>query len=58
MGTAFIDNLQRHAIFDGLAHRVFVDVVAEDAFCLVDGRAGVADACCVRNALIEIRSQH
>ena len=58
MGAAFVDDLQRHAVLDGLAHGVFVDVVAEDALRLVDGRTGVADAGGVRDALVEVGSEH
>ena len=58
VGAAFIDDLQRHAVVDGLAHGVFVDVVAEDPFGLVDGRAGVADAGGVGDALVEVGSEH
>ena len=44
VGAALVDDLQRDAVLDRLAHRVLVDVVAEDALGLVDRRAGVADA--------------
>ncbi len=58
VGAAFVDDLQRDAVLDRLAHRVFVDVVAEDPLRLVDGRAGVADASRFWNCFIEICSQH
>ena len=58
MGAAFIDDLQRHAVIDGLAHGVFVDVVAENALRLVDRRARVADAGGVGDALVEVGSEH
>ena len=41
--AALVDDLQRHAVLDGLAHRVLVDVLAEDLLGLVDRRARVAD---------------
>ena len=58
VGSAFIDDLQRHPVLDRLAHRVFVDVVAEDPLRLVDRRAGIADAGRVRDALVEVGAQH
>src|ERR1700738_701766 len=53
-----VNDLQRNAIFDGLAHCVFVDVIAEDPLGLVNRRAGIGNASRVRNALIQVRSQH
>ena len=55
--AAFINNLQRHAVFNRLAHRVFVNVVAKHPFGFVNGRAGVANACGVGNPLVKIRCQ-
>ena len=51
---SLVDDLQRHAVLDGLAHRVFVDVVAEDLLGLVDRRARVANLDSVGNALVEV----
>jgi type I restriction enzyme R subunit len=45
VGAAFVNDLQCHAVLDGLAHRVFIDVIAEDALGFINGRAGVADVC-------------
>ena len=58
VSAAFIDDLQGHSVVDGLAHGVFVDVVAEDPLRLVDRRAGVADAGGVGNALVEVGPEH
>ena|GEM_PF-7045805 len=35
MSTAFVNDLQRNAIVDGLAYCIFVDVIAKDLFSLV-----------------------
>ena len=58
VGPALVDDLQGHAVVDGLAHGVFVDVVAEDPLRLVDGRPGVADPGGVGDALVEVRPEH
>ncbi len=58
VGAAFVDDLQGHAVIDGLAHGVFVDVVAEDPLGLVDGRAGVADAGGVGDAFVKVGPEH
>ena len=52
--AALVNDLQRHAVLDGLAHRVFVDVVAEHLLGLVDRRARVADLGGVGQALVEV----
>ena len=57
VGSAFVNDFQRHTIGDGLAHGVFVDVVAEDPLRFIDGRAGVADASRQWDALVQIRRQ-
>src|ERR1017187_8232801 len=56
--AAFVHDLQRHAVLDGLAHGVFVDVVAEDLLRLVDRRPGIANPGRVRDTLVKVGSQH
>ena len=58
VGAAFVNDLQRHAVLDGLAHGVFVDVVAKDPLGLVDGRAGVADPGRIGDSLVQIGAEH
>ncbi len=58
VGAAFIDDLQGHAVVDGLPHGVLVYVVAKDPLGLVNGCSGVADAACVGDTFVEIGAQH
>ena len=54
MRAALVNDLQRYAVLDGLAHRVLVDVVAKHLLGLVDRRARVADLGGVGDALVEV----
>jgi hypothetical protein len=57
MRAALIDNFQRHAVLNGLTHRVFVDVIAEHALSFVDGRAGIGNAGGMWDRFVEICSE-
>src|SRR4051794_20539384 len=49
-----IHNLERYAVLDGLAHCIFVDIVAKHPLSLVNRRSRVGDTSGVPNALVKI----